>query len=57
MFRLGTLGGFLGGGMIAGTAISIAVPGVVGALSGYGCYKLFKRRKKMIAENLPYSNG
>jgi hypothetical protein len=43
---LGAIGSIVGGGMVAGTIISVAAPGVVGALTGYGCYKLFKKIKR-----------
>lgn len=43
---LGAIGSLVGGSMVAGTVISIAAPGVAGALTGYGCYKLLKKLKR-----------
>ena len=43
---LGAIGSLVGGSMVAGTIISVAAPGVVGAFTGYGCYKLFKKLKR-----------
>jgi hypothetical protein len=43
---LGAIGSLVGGSMVAGTVISIAAPGVVGAFAGYSCYKLFKKLKR-----------
>lgn len=43
---LGAIGSIVGGGMVAGTIISVSAPAVVGTLTGYSCYKLFKKLQK-----------